>query len=153
MDGREFDSKAIFVVHGHDTGIKESVARMIDKLGLETIILHEKPNAGRTIIEKLESYSNVGFAVILLSPDDVGRSAREKELKARARQNVIAELGFFIGKLGRERVCSLYMDGVEIPSDFDGVLYVLYDNGGNWRFKLVRELKAAGYKIDANKII
>jgi len=103
-------SNKVFVVHGHDEMMKQSIARAIEKLGLEAIILHEKPNQGKTIIEKFTEYSNVGFAVVLLSPDDSCLSGTKKSQNARyrARQNVIFELGFFIGKLGREKVLALY---------------------------------------------
>lgn len=153
--GRQAFSDSIFIVHGHNEAFKQSVARVVERLRLKAIILHEQPNVGKTIIEKLESYSNVGFAIVLLSPDDIGKGISEPDsnYKRRARQNVIAELGYFIGKLGRERVCTLYMDDVEIPSDFDGVLYIPYDEAGNWRFELFRELKAVGYDVDANRLV
>src|SRR5207244_4374290 len=124
------------------------------KLGLLPIILHEKPNQGRTVIEKFTDYSGVGFAVVLLSPDDVGklRTAPAEDLRPRARQNVIFELGFFLGRLGRERVLALYAptDNFELPSDYSGVLFVPFDSSGRWQFDLVRELKAADYDVDAN---
>ena len=146
-------SKDIFVVHGHDESAKEAVARFLEKLGLHPIILHEQPNAGRTVIEKFEVYSNVGFAVVLLTPDDIGTSrASPKQQKFRARQNVVFELGYFVGKLGRERVCALYKEDVEIPSDILGVLFVSMDHG-TWRFQLAKEMKVAGIDIDMNKAI
>lgn len=153
-DGAKMNqNNSVFIVHGHDEAFKQSVARVIERLGLEAIILHERPNAGLTVIEKLESYSNVGFALVLLSPDDEGKSIRETNLKPRARQNVIAELGYFVGKLGRKNVCPLYKEGVDIPSDFSGVLYVPYDDAGQWRFSLLSELRAAGYSVDANRLV
>ncbi len=143
----------VFVVHGHDDAAKEMVSRFIERLDLKAIILHEQPNAGRTLIEKFLAHSNVGFAVVLLTPDDVGEQKdKAAELKPRARQNVIFELGYFIGKLGRERVCPLYVEGVEIPSDYP-VVYVPLDTAGGWRLELAKELKAAGLPIDMNKVI
>lgn len=144
----------VFVVHGRDEAAKEAVARYIEKLGLKAIILHEQPNAGRTIIEKFEVYSSVNFAVVLLTPDDVG-APRDKstEGKARARQNVIFELGYFIGKLGRQQVCALYKEDVELPSDIYGVLYVPMDAAGAWRLMLAREMKQAGLPVDLNKAV
>lgn len=144
---------SVFIVHGHDNEMKLDVARTIEKLGFEAIILNEKTNEGETVIEKFEKYSEkVGFAVILLSPDDVGNEKHKShELKQRARQNVIFELGYFIAKLGRSNVCALYKEEVEIPSDISGVLYVVY-NGDGWKFKLADELIAAGYKVDKNKL-
>ena len=139
----------VFVVHGHDEGTKETVARFIGKLGLKAIILHEQPDAGRTIIEKFEHYSNVGFAVVLITPDDTGGpKGKPKAAKLRARQNVVFELGYFIGKLGRKRVRALCKGEVEIPSDYQGVLYILMDSAGAWREKLATEIKATG--IDVN---
>jgi predicted nucleotide-binding protein len=150
-------SKDIFVVHGHDEAMKANVARTLEKLGLTPIILHEKPNQGRTIIEKFTDYSAVGFAIALLSPDDVGRlgSAPPEQLWPRARQNVIFELGFFIGRLGRDHVLALFapVDQFELPSDYSGVLFVPYDSSGRWQFDLVKELKAADYDVDANTLI
>lgn len=102
-------SRDVFVVHGHDEGARESVARLVERLGLGAIILHEQSNAGRTIIEKFEASSEVGFAVVLLTPDDVGYPRDKSDQAAyRARQNVIFELGYFMGKLGRKRVAALY---------------------------------------------
>lgn len=147
------DSRNIFLVHGHNDGVRESVARFLEKLDLHPIILHEQPNKGRTIIEKFEANADVGFAVVLLTPDDVGGLASDGKLAPRARQNVILELGYFIGKLGRARVCVLHAKELEVPSDIHGVLYVPYDDGGGgWRLKLGYEIKAAGIEIDMNKV-
>jgi predicted nucleotide-binding protein len=143
----------VFLVHGHDERVRETVARFLEKLDLECVILHEQPNKGRTIIEKFEDYADVAFAVVLLTPDDRGGRASgpfESE-KPRARQNVLLKLGFFLGALGRSRVCALYVEGVEIPSDYSGVLFLLLDGGGAWRIGLLRELIASGLQVDANR--
>jgi predicted nucleotide-binding protein len=147
------DNHNIFIVHGHNTTAQLSVARTLEKLGLKPIILHEQPNAGRTIIEKFEANSNVGFAIILLTDDDEGKLKTEIDLKSRARQNVVLELGYFIGKLGRNRVLPLHSEGVELPSDIHGLLYVPIDKADTWKFALVKELKVAGYSVDANAIL
>jgi len=147
-------NREVFIVHGHDEAAELAVADFIRKLDLTPVILHEQSNEGRTIIEKFEDHSDVGFAVILMTPDDVGSSVKEKDkLKPRARQNVILELGFFLGKLGRKRVCALYEEGVEIPSDYKGVLFVSMDNNNGWKLSLAKEIKAAGIEIDLNKAI
>jgi hypothetical protein len=144
---------SVFVVHGHDNAAKESVARFLEKLGLHTIILHEQPNLNRTIIEKLEGNSDVSFAIVLLTPDDLGYPlGRSDQIKTRARQNVIFELGFFLGKLGRGRVCALYKGDVELPSDYSGIVYTALDDVGAWKTELVREIKAAGLDVDLNKL-
>jgi hypothetical protein len=141
-----YDTKQVFVVHGHDVGAKESVARFLEKLGLAPIILHEQPNVGRTVIEKFEAFATVGFAVVLLTPDDACGTLH------RARQNVILELGYFMGKLGRNRVCALHRAGVELPSDIQGILYVSLDDGG-WRTRLAQELIQATYAIDLEALV
>jgi len=146
-------NKNIFVVHGHDESAKESVARFIDKLGLRAIILQEQPKGGRTIIEQLEEHSDVGFAVVLMTPDDVGVSISEtEEAKLRARQNVIFEFGYFLGKLERSKVRILRKGDVEIPSDLQGVLYIPMDSAGAWRMELAKEIKNAGIDVDLNKV-
>jgi predicted nucleotide-binding protein len=148
LDNGATSSQDVFVVHGHDEAAKESVARFIEHLGLKPIILHEQPNAGQTIIEKFEKHADVAFAVVLLTPDDVGASMESPTvLTPRARQNVVLELGFFFGKLGRSRVCALLKGGVERPSDIDGLLYVPMDDAGAWRAILTREIRAAGLTI------
>jgi hypothetical protein len=148
------DQNKIFIVHGHDEEAKQSVARFLERLDIEVVILHEQPNQGRTIIEKFEDYSDVSYAVVLLTPDDMGGCKNDlDDLLPRARQNVIFELGFFIGALGRERVCALYRGEVEIPSDFSGVLWILMDSEGAWQFKLAKEIKAAGFGIDLNRLV
>jgi predicted nucleotide-binding protein len=146
-------SNNVFIVHGHNNEIKVEVARTLEKLGLNPIILHEQANAGKTIIEKFERHSDVGFTIILLTDDDLGKPKVEENLKLRARQNVILEMGYFIGKLGREKVCPLYTIGVELPSDLYGLLYTEIDGSGHWKISMSKELKAAGYDIDVNKII
>jgi len=144
----------VFVVHGRDDGKKEMVARFIGKLGVEPIILHEQANLGRTLIEKFEAHANVSFAVVILTGDDFGGPKDHPELtQPRGRQNVVFELGYFVGRLGRKRVCTLYEEGVEIPSDFNGVVYVRLDAAGAWRTLLARELRAAGFAIDMNQAL
>ena len=146
-------SNKVFIVHGRNQGIKEAVARFVEKLGLEAVILHEKPSKGRTIIEKFSDYSDVHFAIVLLTADDIGKGNDSSEdFKPRARQNVIFELGYFIGKLGRSRVCALYEEGVEIPSDYQGVIFIRLDSQERWKYDVIRELLAAGFNVDANKI-
>jgi predicted nucleotide-binding protein len=147
----------IFIVHGHNEEMKVSVARIIEKLSLVPVILHEQPNKGRTIIQKFTDHSEVGFAIVLLSADDVGYSIKQttEESKLRARQNVILELGYFLGKLGSKRVVALVesIDNFEFPSDYQGVIYIPFDKDGNWKFSLLKELKACDYNVDANKLI
>ncbi|MFP3522845.1 TIR domain-containing protein [Pantoea agglomerans] len=145
-------SKKVFIVHGHDEGPREKVARFLERMGFEAIILHEQANRGRTVIEKVIEYGNVGFAVVLLTPDDEG-CVKGGVPEARARQNVLLELGFFIGYLGREKVCALKKGTLEIPSDFAGVVWEIMDDYNGWKQSLSRELEAAGHEIDWNKVM
>src|SRR6185503_1251434 len=147
--------KRVFVVHGHDNEAKESAARFLERLELQPIVLHEQASSGRTVIEKFESYSDdIAFAVVLLTPDDVGAASVSREdLRPRARQNVIMELGYFLGRLGRTRVCALYKGGVELPSDYQGVLYIDMDSSGAWKTKLAQELVQAKLTINLNGLL
>ncbi len=147
----------IFIVHGHNNQMREQVENYIKcELGLNPIILFKQPNIGRTIIEKFEKYSNVGVAIILVSPDDIGYSKEQGpgKAKARARQNVILELGYFIAKLGRENVIVLYLSEneefgeIELPSDIHSVLYIHFDEEGSWKEKIVQELRSNGFEVD-----
>jgi predicted nucleotide-binding protein len=144
-------NQKVFVVHGHDAGAREGVARFLQSIEVEPVILLEQANSGQTIIQKFESHAAaVSFAVILLTPDDLGGAAGSDQAQ-RARQNVIYELGYFTGKLGRGRTCLLRKGNVDIPSDLAGIVYTELDEAEGWKLKLIRELKAAGFNIDANK--
>jgi len=163
-------SKNVFIVHGRDDKPKLELARMLAKLGFDAIILSEQPDKGRTIIEKLEQETlDIGFAFVILTPDDIGfqdliqelskqypivseflknRPLITSVLRPRARQNVILELGYFVGKIGRDRVCCLYKGDVELPSDIHGVLFKKFEKSVEECYKgILEELKAAGYEI------
>lgn len=141
----------VFLVHGQDNEVKQTVARFLEKLGLEVIILHERASAGMTIIEKFEQNSDVAFAVVLMTPDDVGSSTTDKDnLRFRARQNVIFELGYFMGKLGRENVCALLKGDLERPSDYNGIVYIALDPNDGWKILLAKEMKESGISVDLN---
>lgn len=174
-------SKNIFIVHGKDRKSVKELKLMLKELGLKPIVLHEQPSGSRTIVEKLEKYSKVGYAFVILTPDDVGclkerylnlynvslserdESENERKEKAefffhnvpemlinRARQNVILEFGFFMGILGRDRVCCLYNEGVVLPSDMHGIMYVPFKKSiSEVRLMIIKELKEAGYEIKA----
>lgn len=148
-------SDEVFIVHGRDDGAKDAVALFIRDLDFKEIILEKKPNSGLTIIEKFEQHaSDAAFAIALLTPDDVGalREEADNKLKSRARQNVILELGYFLGRLGRRKVCLLIKGELENPSDLDGVLYVPMGNSDDWRMKVAKEMKQAGLSVDMNKL-
>ena len=148
-ENEQINTNEVFIVHGRDEGTKSTVARFLEKLALKPIILAEIPGQGRTIIEKFEQHAQVGFAIILLTPDDVGSPrGDENDLSLRARQNVIFELGFFIGSLGRERVRALINGKVEIPSDYAGIEYIPLNNSSEWK---LQELQSAGLEVDANQ--
>lgn len=148
-------NKKVFIVHGHDNAAKQETARVLEKIGLDAIILHEQPDAGKTIIEKIEAYTDVSFAVVLYTECDLGR-AKEAEVddeRYRARQNVVFEHGYLIGKLGRDKVCALVKGNVETPGDITGVVYTKMDDNGAWKLQLVRNMKAAGLDVDANRLM
>ena len=145
----------MFIVHGHDQAAKHTIAGFVRRLGLNPIILDEQASKGQTIIEKFEENADeVGFAIVLLTPDDVGAPKdKQDEFKPRARQNVVLELGYFMAKLGRDRVCPLLKDEVEKPSDIDGLVYVPMDNFNGWQLKLAKEMKQAGLPVDPEKLL
>lgn len=148
-------SRRVFIVHGHDEAAKNALEGFLTEIGLEPIVLHRQADQGRTIIEKFEAYSDVGFAFVLLTPDEIAyvateadRDESERTTEKRARPNVIFEFGYFVGKLGRDRVCCIYTGGVEVPSDISGLLYKRYEQSvDEVRYELVRELEAAGYHL------
>jgi predicted nucleotide-binding protein len=155
-NAREY-SRRIFIVHGHDGELKNELARLLERLDFEPIILHEQPDRGQTVFDKLSGeMGDVGFAFVILTPDDIGSVAsKPDDIKPRARQNVVFEHGLFCGYLQPERVCAIRRGDVEFPSDLLGVLYKTVPLGGSIRsiaLEIVHELRAAGYILDANKL-
>jgi len=147
------DTGKVFIVHGRNDAIREASARFVQRLGLNPVILHEEPNGGLTLLEKFEKHALTGYAIVIITGDDVGCLADSQDsLKPRARQNVIYELGFFAGAIGRGRVCALYQPGVELPSDLGGLAVVEIDPAEAWKFKVAREMKAAGLNVDLNDL-
>lgn len=142
-----FNDLQVFIVHGHDEIAKLDVANFVSSLGLEPIILHLQASSGMTIIEKIEHYSNVGFGIVLYTPCDVGSKVGELSGKYRARQNVVFEHGYLIGKLGRPRVTAIVKGDVETPNDITGVVYIDMDVADNWHEQLKVEMRSAGYKV------
>lgn len=145
----------VFISYGHDEEAITTVAKFVENLGLKATVLDEQPNNGLTVIENLEKYADdTEFAIALLTPDDVGALKDEagRQLNPRARQNVIFELGYFIGKLNPNRVCLLYKEGVELPSYIPDVVYVPMDSANGWKLKLGQEMRNAGLPVDLNKL-
>lgn len=142
-----FNNSQVFIVHGHDDLAKLEMASFIESLDLEPIILHMMPSSGRTIIEKIEDYSNVGFGIVLYTPCDVGSKVGALNTAYRARQNVVFEHGYLMGKLGRSRVTAVIKDTVEAPNDISGVLYVPFDPQGAWKEQLKKEMSSVGYQV------
>ena len=148
-----YSNHKVFIVHGRDHNLLTQVENVLMKLGLDPIVLQEQANNGKTIIEKIEECTDLGFGIVLYTPCDEGRLKSEGgELKPRARQNVVLEHGYLMAKLGRERVCCLVSDDVEFPSDIQGVVYTSAKNVGQWKYKIAKELKAAGFSIDTSKL-
>ena len=144
------DTSKVFVVHGHDGELRESVARLLEKQGIIPVVLFEQANLGSTIIEKFEEHSDVGAAICLFTGDDEVKDDESASTNRRARQNVVFETGYFIGKLGRKRVVVIADHGVEMPSDLSGVLYV---NKNNWQLDVLRELASQGFDVDLNALL
>jgi predicted nucleotide-binding protein len=150
---KKYESKEIFIVHGQDEKLKQAVEDFIKTLKLKPIILHKQENGGRTIIEKFEVASDVNFAIILMTPDDIGYPKEdENNKKGRARQNVVFEFGYFVGKLGRENIAVIVEGNIELPTDISGVVYINIDDH-DWKISLAKEIRAAGFYIDLNNLI
>ena len=152
----------IFVSHGKDLTPVNELKNMLVEFGLKPVILSEQPSGGRTVMEKLEAYSDVGYAFVILTPDDLGgfvelggKWSRPQRLRKflktahnRPRQNTILEFGYFVGKLGRDRVACLLKKPVEQPSDMQGIVYLSFKESlEEIRKEITKELKAAGYEI------
>lgn len=141
----------IFISYGQDKEAKTTVAKFVESLGLKPITLDQQPSKGQTIIDKFEEQADkAGFAIVLLTPDDVGSSKATGKRKPRARQDTIFELGYLLGGLGGERVCALYKEGVELPSDIRDVAYVPMDSDDSWKLKLRQGMHEAGLPVDMN---
>jgi hypothetical protein len=144
----------VLLIHGRDEAMKESILEFLEKLELRAIILHEQPDGGKSMMEKFGESPDIHFAIILLTPDDIAAPRNKpKERQTRVSQNVIFEFGYFLSKLGRGRVCALYKEGVEIPSDYPGVVTIPMDSRGGWRLLVAKEIKQASIDIDLNKAI
>jgi predicted nucleotide-binding protein len=144
--------RCVFILHGRDPARNELAAFLL-RLGLEPVILEEQDHAGRTILEQIEVHvRRADYAIALLTGDDEGHLTSKPEMKKpRARQNVILELGVCLGVLGRRRIAVVYRDGVELPSDLHGLLYIPFGKIADVRLQLVQAMKHAGLEIDANK--
>ncbi|MCI8365047.1 MAG: DNA-binding protein [Eubacterium sp.] len=149
-------SRKIFVVYGHDEIARTQLEALLRRWDLEPIILDQQASGGQTIIEKLEEYgSDVGYAIVLATPDDEGKAKDESVYKSRVRQNVVLELGMFLSKLGREHVAILLKEAVnfEKPSDIQGLVYIPFQNKvDEISVSLLRELSKQGYVIDTTRI-
>lgn len=155
-DSATCDNKKIFVVYGHDEIARTQLEAMLRRWDLDPIILDQQASGGQTIIEKLEEYAaDVGYAIILATPDDEGKAKSESSYKSRVRQNVVLELGMFLAKLGRNRVAILWKEATDFekPSDIQGLIYIPFkDKVDDVSVSLIRELSRQGYKIDSGRI-
>jgi predicted nucleotide-binding protein len=143
-------SNKVFITHGHDHAVRDAIQAYLFGLGLVPVVLEDAANVGQTIIEKLEKNADVSYAVVILSPDDVGRSKNPADapLQPRARQNVVFELGYLMAKLGRRSVAVLLPDpALERPTNIEGIVWIQYDSGGGWKYRLQVELKAVGFAL------
>jgi len=144
----------VLLIHGRDEATKESLLEFLEKLGLRPLVLHDQPDGGRNLLEEFGESPDIDFAIILITPDDIAAPRHKpNEKEVRASQNVIFEFGYFLGKLGRGKVCVLYKEGVEIPSDSSVLVTIPMDSRGGWRLLVAKEIKRAGIEIDLNKAI
>ncbi len=144
------DKDKVFVVFGHNEMARLKLENFLHRSGIDPIVINQQPKAGRTIIEQIEHHSNVRFAVVLLTDDDLGAAKEDvktvSDLKPRARQNALVELGYFMGRIGRDKTVALVSPGIEKPSDYDGVLYISLES--DWENELKRELRAAELQVN-----
>jgi len=125
------------------------VQLLLTRAGVSNLVLHERPDLVRTIIDKLtQEGKNANYAIALFSPDDPGPNGN-----MRARQNVILEVGYFMGLIGKERIRILVKEDIEIPSDLSGILYEKYEKTGNWKLKILKELQAVGIFVDLGSVV
>jgi predicted nucleotide-binding protein len=143
------DGGMVFIIHGQDALLKTEVQLLMNRAGVQSVVLHEMPDRGRTIIENLVGETErAGYAIALLTPDDLTDGGQ-----GRARQNVILEIGYFLGKLGKERLRMIVKEGVEVPSDLQGILYEKHDANGAWKMRLLKEMRAVGMFVDLQSVI
>jgi predicted nucleotide-binding protein len=155
--GIENTRKRIFVISGSDVELKQSITTALSKLGLVPVVMREQPSQGRKLVERYADYSDIGFAIVLLSPDDFAYEKNESPTKRylQPHQDVIFALGFFLGKLTKENVISFYIEcsNFKAPTDFEGIKSIAFDDRDSWKLALIRELTAAGYTVDADRIL
>ena len=157
LDGKvTTGGRKVFVVYGHDEIARTQLEAMLRRWDLDPIILDQQASGGQTIIEKLEEYSaDVGYAIVLATPDDEGKAVNEESYKFRVRQNVVLELGMFLAKLGRNKVAILLKEdkNFEKPSDIQGLIYIPFQNKvDEVAINLIRELSRQGINIDSGRI-
>lgn len=148
-------SNKVFIVHGRDDKSKNELEILLRDMGLEPVVLHRQVDGGMTIIEKFEANADVGYAFVILTPDEVAYLASEegvpdvdRKKERRARPNVIWEFGYFVGRLGRKRTCCLYNGDVVLPSDLSGLIYKRFHSSiEELGWPIQKELKAIGYKL------
>lgn len=146
---QEKSNNKVFIVHGRDDDKLKEVELFVHRIGLEPIILREQASRGKSIIEKIEAYSDVAFAIVLYTACDVGKYKNDEDFLPRARQNVVFEHGYMVAHLKRENVIALIENGIDIPGDWSGVVYTTFDN--NWKQDTMKEMAAAGLKFDWSK--
>ena len=149
IPSNKIEKNNVFIVHGHDNEVKEKVARFIERLGFNPIIIQEQIGRNNSIMDQIELHSNVGYGIILYTPCDIGsRNIENVPLKNRARQNVVFEHGLLVGKIGRENICVLKKGEIELPTDWSGIVFKTMDE--DWKINIAKEMKGAGYEVDLN---
>ncbi len=149
--------RRIIVVSGTDEVMKQALTKALTKLWLAPVVMQEEPSQGRKIVEHFQDYADVGFAVVLLSPDDYTYPKAEAATKRKLspQQDVIFLLGFLLGKLGKSKVLVFYKESADfaVPLDFEGVKFTAFDDRDSWKLALIRELTNCVYSVDADRIL
>jgi predicted nucleotide-binding protein len=149
--------KRIIVVSGTDETMKQTITLSLKKLGLAAVVMSEEPRQGKKIVERFADYADVGFAVVLLSPDVYVYPKGEEATKRQRipNQDVTFMLGFLLGKLGKDKVLAFYKENpnFKMPIEFAGVKFTALDDRDSWKHALIRELTANGYTVDTERLL
>ncbi len=149
--------RRIIVVSGTDETMKQTFTGALRKLGLAAVVMNEEPSQGKKIVDHFADYKDVGFALVLLSPDVYVYPKGEEATKRQRtpRQDVLLMFGFLLGKLGKDKVLAFYRESPNFafPIEFEGVKFTALDDRDSWKLSLIRELTGCGYTVDAERLL
>ena len=141
----------VYVVHGRDCAFVEPVVAYLEAIGLHPILLVDTSRSDRNLVERFENFASQAYAVVLLAAenDAAARAATDPGLRRlRPDAQLIFQLGYLIGKLGRRYVSALHREDLELPAELSSVLAIPMDDIGIWKFGLLRDLVAAGFAVE-----